>query len=313
VARALLALLLTAALSPAQARDALPVIDDCLDRLDATLDVGYARIAARCPELTPALRLSPWAAWLPADWNRADNQLSAAGLGELRTLLARAAAGEAARRPAPRTAQVGAVLAAVTHGDEAGSGWWVRFKGWLRQILAPHARADDGWLRRWLADLNLSTEASEIIAWSALALVVALAVAIVLSELRLAGWLGSGGARAVQGTAHARARATLSLEALGRAALAEQPALLLELIADKLVAQQRLPPARALTARELTRGALFPQESARVPLAELVTVCEHVRFSDQPVSAASLSAALHGGRRLLAMLEAPGRAAFEAS
>src|SRR6516225_7631631 len=45
VARALLALLLAAALLPcAQARSALEAIDDCVARLDTELDLGYARI-----------------------------------------------------------------------------------------------------------------------------------------------------------------------------------------------------------------------------------------------------------------------------
>ena len=66
--RALLALLLAAALPPcAQARDALEAIDDCVARLDTELDVGYARIAARCPDLTAALAESSFAPWLPAD------------------------------------------------------------------------------------------------------------------------------------------------------------------------------------------------------------------------------------------------------
>jgi len=312
VARALLALLAIAALSGAQASELLPVLDDCVNRLDATLDVGYARIAARCPELTPALRQSPWAAWLPADWDRPDNQLSAAGLGELRTLLVRTAAGETARRPAPPTARVGGVLAAVMRSDEVRGGWWQRFKDWLRQVFTPHARAEEGWLRRWLTDLNLSSEASEIIAWSALALIVAFAIVIILSELRAAGWLGRGRARAAPGASHSTALAALSLEALEAAAPQEQPALLLELIAARLVEQQRLPPARALTARELSRGARLPEEPARARLAELVTVSERVRFSEQQVAAASLSSAVHGGRWLLTMLERPAPAALEA-
>ena len=65
-----------------------------------------------------------------------------------------------------------------------------------------------------------------------------------------------------------------------------------------------MPPARALTVRELEREARLPEESGRARLAELVAVCERVRFSGEPVSAASLAAALHGGRVLLAALAA---------
>ena len=132
---------------------------------------------------------------------------------------------------------------------------------------------------------------------------VALAAGIVINELRIAGVLHGGGARShLPGGDFARAGSGAALEEIERAAPERQPALLLELIAARLVALQRLPPARALTARELEREARLPQESCRTPLVELVRVCERVRFSREPVSAASLAAAVHGGRALLTAL-----------
>jgi hypothetical protein len=59
-----------------------------------------------------------------------------------------------------------------------------------------------------------------------------------------------------------------------------------------------------LTARELAQRARLPDESARLRLAQLVGVCERVRFSGQRLSAASLAGALGGGRLLLAALDA---------
>jgi hypothetical protein len=305
VARALLAPLLAAALLPcAQARDALQAIDDCVARLDSDLDVGYARVAARCPELTPALGESSFAAWLPADWKRPDNQLSAAGLSELRAQLARESARGEAPRPQPRTERVAAVLAAVTHGADAGSvSWWQRFKDWLRRILATRAEADSGGLSRWLAGIELSTATTQLITWAALAAAVALAAGILINELRIAGILRARTTRPQPGGGEfARGGSAATLEQLASTAPEQQPALLLELIAVRLAALQRLPPARALTARELEREARLPEESARARLVELVTVCERVRFSDEPVSAASLAAAVRGGRALLGTL-----------
>jgi hypothetical protein len=309
VARALLALLLAAVLTSAQARDPLQAIDACVAKLDSALDVGYARIAARCPELTPALKQSPWAAWLPADWDRPDNQLSAAGLGELRALLARASSLETPRRAALRTGQVGAVLAAVTRADSAAGSWWERFRGWLRSILAARSRTDGDWLRRLLAELNLSAQTTEVIAWGAFAVVVALAAAIVISELRVAGLLGGRTQRVRAVDKRAGARGVVSLEAIERAAPPERPALLLELIAARLVELERLPPARALTARELSGRAQLPDDAGRGQLAELVAVSERVRFADQAVAAVELDSALRGGRSLLVMLAAPSAAA----
>ena len=302
MARALLALLLAAALLPcAQARDALEAIDDCVAKLDSELDVGYARIAARCPDLTAALGESSFAPWLPADWKRPDNQLSAAGLSELRAQLARESGRRNSRRPAPRTERVATVLATLTHADAGRSGWWQRFKDWLRRILAARAQSDSGWLRRWLAGIELSRATTQLITWTAFAVVVALAAGIVINELRLAGVLRSRRAQS-HARGAARGAAAAALEEIERAAPEQQPALLLELIAARLAALQRLPPTRALTGRELERQARLPEESGRARLAELVTVCERVRFSGAAVSSASLAAAVRGGRALLAAL-----------
>jgi hypothetical protein len=316
VARTLLALLLAAAAVPcAQARDALRAIDECITALDSELDVGYARIAARCPGLTAALSESPWAQWLPADWKRPDNQLSAAGLSELRAQLVREAAVGVGSHPAPRTERVAAVLAQVARSEDTGRrGWWERFKDWLRSLFATRAQTDDDWLGRWLADVRFSAHTTQLVAWGAFAAAVALAAGIVLNELRIGGFL-RGRDRPLRRRPGAIPGAgfTPRLEEIARAAPARQPALLLELIASRLAAQQRLPPARALTARELERQARLPQESGRARLAELVEVCERVRFSGESVSAASLAAALRSGRALLTALDAapPPAAAAE--
>jgi hypothetical protein len=330
--RALLALLLVTTLSSAQARlapapapapapmastafapahDVLAVIDECAARLDSTLDVGYGRIAERCPGLAPTLSKSPWAAWLPIDWKQPDNQLSSAGLGMLRTLIARESVRHAQRRSTPRTTGVGAVLAAVSRSDDVSAGWWQRFKDLLRRIFTPQPRAGNDWVRRLLAEVNLSGKAIELIGWSGLALVVALALAIVVGELRIAGFLGGGASRVRRRVPPSGARAAGSLGEIERAAPEEQPALLLELIATRLIEQQRLPPARALTARELSRRARLPQESGRGQLAELVAVSEQVRFSGEHVGGAILASAIRSGRLLLVTLDPMPAAASE--
>src|ERR1700734_3178306 len=66
-----------------------PDLDSCLKRLDPQSDIGYDRIAARCPELTKQLEQSPWSAWLPRGWKEPGNDLSAGGLRQLRDVIAR--------------------------------------------------------------------------------------------------------------------------------------------------------------------------------------------------------------------------------
>jgi hypothetical protein len=304
--RWLLALLLAAAGLPgAQARDALSAIDACLRQLDRSLDVGYQHIAARCPDLAPSLAQSEWAAWLPRDWKRPDNLLSADGLVELRGLLAGAPAAAAGARE-PRAAQVAAVLARITQADAPRGGRWARFKQWLREVLAPRPeRADQGWVRRLFADLGVSQAVLEGVAWGALALVVALAGAVLVNELRVAGLLKGWKRRAARGRVGPARPAARTLLEVERASPSQQPQLLLQLVTARLGEQDRLPAARALTVRELTRAAQLPQESDREHLKELAAVCERVRFSDRETAPHVLTAAVAHGRELLAALEAP--------
>jgi hypothetical protein len=302
--RAFLALVLVTAAPLAQAGDPLAAIDTCLAGLDG-LDIGYERIAARCPDLTPSLVSSPWEAWLPRDWNRPHNQLSSAGLMELRALLPR----EAARPPpghAPRTATVSDVLTSLRNLEHPRT-WWQRLKGWLHELFArPPQPVQDNWLQRLLIGVHLPATLSQWIRWIALALVAGLGVAIVLNELRLAGWLTARrrrGARAPE--AGSGAGMEVRLAELERASPAEQPRLLLELVAARLIQQTRLPPARALTVRELRAAARLEAAADRGRLSELASACERVRFSDQEVAPAILASALAQGRELLASLDAP--------
>ncbi|HEY0767709.1 MAG TPA: DUF4129 domain-containing protein [Steroidobacteraceae bacterium] len=306
MSRWLLALFLAAAGLPGvQAHDALGAIDACLRQLDRGLDVGYQRIVARCPDLAPSLTQSQWAAWLPRDWNKPDNLLSPDGLTELRTLLTREPSFAPGTR-APHVERVAAVLATITQADRARGGWWFRLKQWLREVLTPRPQgANQGWLRRVIGDLGLSQTVLEGIVWGALLLVIALAAAVVVNELRIAGLLKRWKPAPARARAAADPPAAVTLQDLEHASPYQQPKLLLELIAARLGEQDRLPPARSLTVHELTRAARLPQESDRERLRELAAACERVRFSDRELAPQALAAALACGRELLAALATP--------
>ena len=308
MARWLLALLFVAAGAPAaQTRDALGALDDCLGQLDRGLDIGYARISARCPELTPSLLASPWAAWLPADWNKPDNQLSAQGLSELRDLLAREAAPAAAGHQL-HVERVAAVLARVTAAQAPQAGWWARCKQWLRELFTPRPSQERGW-RGLLAGIHLAPGLKQAIVWGSLALVMAFAVAVLLNELRLAGLLRRRQRVTRAACAADAGRIALTLAEIERASVAAQPALLLDCIAMRLAEQDRLPPARAFTAQEVARRARLSDEADRARLTELAAVCERVRFSGRTVAPEAVAAALARGRELLSTLAMAAMAA----
>jgi hypothetical protein len=305
--RVLLALVLVLAATPAAAaRDALTAIDSCLKQLDPSLDVGYEKVAARCPDLAPALRGSPWAAWLPRDWDSPGNELSDQGLTQLKTLILRESARRAQMRP-PRTERVGAVLAALKAAQPEPAGWWARFKAWLHGILEARASDDtDSWLTRLLGTAQLSKRLVRLIRVAVCAVLIALAAAVVINELRLAGVLRPAGGPGTRpaGDAGAGPPEACDLDEIEASAPELQPRLLLELIARRLYEQGRLPPARALTVRELLRSARLADGADRERLRVLATACERLRFAGSAPAPEALGAALAGGRELLAGLAA---------
>lgn len=297
--RALLALLLALPAAPALARDAASALDACIAQLPPGLEAGYERIATRCPDLAPALEQSPWAAWLPRDWDKEGNNLSAAGLKELRALIAR----ESRRAPgvdAPQPAHLAAVLAGLAPAPHSQRTWWQRFKGWLHEMLsARESSTRPGWIARLLDALRSGTVFARILSLGALALVALLAGTMVVSELRAAGLLRLGSRPGAAGGGAVTGGAAADLSLIEAASPAERPRLLLELIAGRLAELERLPPARALTVRELLLAADLADASDRARLADLAQVSEQLRFSGRTLPPETLAGALARGRELL--------------
>jgi hypothetical protein len=302
--RCLLALLLITGAAPvAHAADPLQVLDACIRRLDPSLDVGFARIRQRCPELQPALAASPYAPWLPADWDTPENALSVGGLSELWMMLSRVPARRAVR--APELAHLKAVLAQLAPPAQTHLSWWGRLKAWLKRLYAPAPEeSGDSWFERLLGGFTLSDAVRRVIVWCSVAFVLALAALIIANELRAAGLLRSAARRRPRADAAGGGTAVADLAALEHLAAHEQPPRLLALIAGQLTLQHRLPPSRALTVHELERAAELndPEDQAR--LLALTAACERTRFAPEPLPAPLLAQALARGRELLARLSA---------
>ena len=297
--RWLLALTLLAAAVPLAAIEPVAAIDGCVRQLDRELDVGYARVAQRCPDLAASLAGSPVAPWLPRDWNKTGNDLSADSLTELRTLLSRPALAETVR--APRVAGLAAVMATLHVGAAPHTTWWTRFKDWLRELFSPRPQdADSGWLRRLFGSIELSQGVLDVMSWLALAGVIVVAIGIVANELRVAGLLGRARPPRVRA---APALGSAAQTLLQSAHSQDQPRRLLDLIVARLNQQQRLPPARALTLLELVRAARLPQPADRERLGSLAATCEALRFAAREVPAPQLAAAVTDGTELLSELE----------
>jgi hypothetical protein len=282
---------------------ALPNVDSCVSRLDLQLDIGYERISGRCPELMRQLDGGAWAAWLPRGWKEPGNDLSAGGLREFRDLVAReSGAGDSSTAPDVR--QLQPILTALA-GSRHENGW-SRFKSWLRSVLEQREQpTGESWLSRMVSHVGVSQSVIRLITYAALAAVVLLAGIIVFNEARTAGLIPKrhGAARKRRELA-ATAASGVTWRDIEQAQPGDRPRLLLELIVRRLSDRGFLPPAGALTVRELTRAARLSDADDRSRLADLALAAERVRYSAMDFQFAGLDEPVARGRELLDRLDA---------
>jgi hypothetical protein len=287
---------------PSQAEalgQALGVIDACVARLDAEVDVGFRRIVLRCPDLPAALERGGLERWLPRDWRDPDNNLSAGGLEELRQLLA----SELTMHPVSRPPSAERLrLALLDRGAPARNATvWGELERWLRRLggYREPGKAADG--PRMLDRIDLAPVAARLIACAALAGLLGLAAVILLNELRAAGVLRVPSSRGKGATVHLAATSAAEVEHVGAA---ERPRVLLAMVLERLSRARGLTGLGSLTTRELIRAVPFDEAEAARHLAHLALTAERVRYDATPATAGDLAAAVHDGRALLEKLSA---------
>ena|SRR5579871_3745424 len=286
----------------ARGADGVPMADinSCVSRLDPQLDIGYDRIAAKCPDLMRQLDQGGWAPWLPKGWKESGNDLSAGGLRQLSLVVDRELrASEASAGPDVR--QLRPVLTELT-GTRDQSGW-SRFKSWLRSILErPEQPAEEGWITRMVSQMGTSQLVIRVVTIVSLSAVILLAGFIVFNELRAAGLIRRRAAAGRKAGEVASGDTERKLQDIEQAPLADRPRLLLELIVRRLSERGWLPPAGALTVRELTQVARLSEPDDRARLVDVALAAERVRYSAEGVGA-TLAEPIGRGRELLSRLE----------
>lgn len=286
-------ILVAAAAAPgAFGQDGLAAIDACLQRLSP--QSGYEEMVARCPDLIRRLQESDSAAWLPAGWSAPDSDLSAAGLRELRHSIAYQRSLRAPVRP--DRAALKAILAELGPLEPTNTGIWARFTRWLREALERRDPASAQWS---VPRLSPSQAVIDLICYACLAAVVAMAIAVIVNELRVAGAFAPRRQRNAGEPRTQAARATSDWSVIHSVSPPERPRVLLELISARLIELHRLPHASGLTVRELLQAVRSVRAEDRSLLADVALAAERVRFSGEPLPAASLEAVVERGRRLL--------------
>lgn len=280
-------------------------IEVCTPRLDAQVDVGYERVAALCPDLARTLERSGVEQWLPRGWKETRNNLSVGSLNELRAVVERELATPAPVHK-PRVERLNEVLVSLGDQHRQGNGTWLRFKKWLRDLIDRRDRAEnEDWFDHMASRVGISDAIVEVVTYVALGAMVVLALIVVLNELKAAGLLGRRARAAADENARnlLAARPVPTFGEIERAPMIERPRMLLELIASKLTAVKRLPPAGAMTVRELARSVQLDGMQDRERLSNLALTAERARYAGGGVPDEALQSAYEQGRELLSSVE----------
>jgi hypothetical protein len=279
-------------------RSARQVLDDCIESA-ADDAVGVAVLEEQCPGIEQSL------VDLGLDPFIADSQWDSIGVYGLITL--RSVADRYSAPPPARTVQTDSLHSILDELKQPAQAeqtltWLERFKRWLRKLMGEQESASESWLSRWLEGRTLSETAQVILFYGALILVLALAAAVIINEVRVA--LKGRRKRDRMGGADAGifsdalAARSLDLEAAARH---ERPSILLQMLVAALVKTGRLQAERSLTHRELIGRAKFDDSSQRESFSRVARLAERVVYGGDEAPA-ELDDVVQAGRALHSQL-----------
>jgi hypothetical protein len=283
-------------------RSARQVLDDCIESVETDV-VGMAALEQECPGLEQALidlGLDPFI----DDWQR--DAIGSYGLISLRSVADRYS--ESPTAAAVRVDSLQSVLDELKQPVQAERPltWFERLKRWLRNLMGRQQSSNDSWLSRFLEGYTLSETARKILFYGSVILVVALALAVIINEVRVARRgrrkKDRTGASGATGLPDALAGGSLDLDAAARS---DRPSILLQMLVATLVKTGRLQAERALTHHELTTRAKFDHSSQREDFRRVAQLAERVVYGGDD-SPAELDDVVQAGRTLHSQLSGVG-------
>lgn len=183
-----------------------------------------------------------------------------------------------------------------------------RFRKWLRSVFDRPGSDSESWLSRWLEDVKVSEAVSRAIVYGLVILVIVLAIAVLLNELRAAGLLRRQ-ARARKDAQMAPDAdldpATMTLTDLDKVALQDQPSVLLRMLVATLVKTGRLRTERSLTHRELGVRAMFDEAAQRESFQRVAALGERMIYGDGHITDDEVETIVQTGRSLNTQLAVP--------
>jgi hypothetical protein len=257
---------------------------------------GIEKLAA-CPNLSDALQALGFDTLLTRGWRES---LSPQALLDVAELSARYDASRI--HPGPNIASLHDIVEALNGKPAPLNSWWQRLNNWLRNWFARHDFSLSGWFNRWLNEMAKSPSIWKVAGFLCVAFIVAAAVAVIVNELRTAGfWKRHGRARIPLRNA---ASAVVAAPAAGVVAAAAPDGVteLLRQLVARLTQTGRLGNERSLTHREIIVRSRLDTEEQRTVLASVAVTAERATYADG-AGAEQPSALIASGRSLLAQLD----------
>jgi len=285
----------------------LEVIESCSRAEDAEDAIGVNELEPFCPGIEHALVQFGYAPFISESQL---NGLSTYSLVDLQHLAERYT-GAGAVAALPDVARLDSILHSIEEPVHVESpGLLERFKRWLRDILGRQQAEPGSWLNRWLPEFHVPQSVTTVLTYSLVVLVLALAIAVVINELRANGVLKrdkaarSGAVGPTGGSA-----AIAALQSLDTAPLHERPSILLRMLVTTLVKSGRLRTERSLTHRELASGASLDEQSQREVFQRVAALGERTLYGGQDVPEPEIESVIAAGRSLDSQLRAAAESA----
>lgn len=295
-----------AALALVSAANAAPrdLVDACAKSAPSADDdvAGLAELEAQCPGLTRALEALGVGPLLPQS---ARDDLTRE---LLLPAVALASANPAATHAPLDRASLDRILPTLA-GERPAASWWDRLKAWLRSLVGgDKSQPGSLWLQKWFQGWKISEFVASTVFFTLAALIIALAIGIVVSEMRASGVFGPSASATRRRTAgEVQRRERRSLEEIAAAPLHRRAAIMFDLLVHRLSETGRLGAVRDRTHRELSAQSPFTDPSDRERFVRLAGVAEEQLFSPTPIAAGRVQAALVDGEALIGALAAAGR------
>lgn len=271
-------------------------------------ELGLAELEEACPGLEHALTESGYVGFVG---ETEIEQLTTYSLADLRYFIERyRSSPEGETSPAHDVSQLASVLDALEaeQRTDRPPTLMERFKRWLNGLINRQQQEQDPWLVNWLRDLDISERIVRGIVYGSILLIIAIALGVIVNELRAAGVFRRRGRRLAAVPVESDGGLDLShatLADLDRVAASDRPALLLRVLVNTLVNTGRLRAEKSLTHRELGTRAAFDAVDQRQSFNRVAALGERMLYGHRDVPADEVDAVIETGRALERQLNLP--------